>query len=272
MKRIVESDPLGMLHFLGLAGASAEPFDADLSTIKPQADYLLRVTEPDYLAHIEFQSTYAVDMGRRMLMYAAVTHYNTGLSVESTLILLREPADGRAITGNIEYGTNSFHYRVVRLWELEPEILLNGPAALLPLVPLTNTTEETLPGYVERMGARIQAEQTSSDLWAETMLLMGLKYDPDYSSRLLERVIRNMRESTTYQAILEEGREEGREEGVTLGVTRGERNFLLLGGTKRFGPPDTRTKSKLESVDSHEALVRLFNRLFEVNSWEDLLS
>jgi hypothetical protein len=94
MKRIVESDPLGMVKFLGLAGTSTEPFDADLATIKPQADYILKVTAPDYLAHIEFQSTYTVDMGRRMLMYSAVTHYNTSLPVESTLILLREQADG----------------------------------------------------------------------------------------------------------------------------------------------------------------------------------
>jgi hypothetical protein len=43
------------------------------------------------------------------------------------------------------------------------------------------------------MSARIQVEPTSGDLWAETMLLMGLKYDREYSSWLLERVIRNMR-------------------------------------------------------------------------------
>src|SRR4051794_35639649 len=107
MKRIVETDPLGMLRFLGLAGKSAEPFDADLSTISPQADYILRVGNPDYLAHIEFQASYKPEMGRRMLLYAAVAHYNHRLPVESVLVLLRKEADGPAITGTVPYGSNT---------------------------------------------------------------------------------------------------------------------------------------------------------------------
>jgi hypothetical protein len=55
---------------------------------------------------------------------------------------------------------------------------------------------------------------------------------------------------------------------VTLGLTRGERNFLLLGGCKRFGPPDAKTKAAIESVDSQETL----EKLFKVGAWEDLLS
>ena len=268
MKRIVESDPLGMLQFLGLTGASAEPFDADLATINPQADYILRVTEPDYLAHIEFQSTYRAEMSRRMLLYGAVAHYNTGLPIESSLILLREQADGPAITGRLEYGSNTFLYKVIRLWELPPESILNGPIALLPLLPLTKTAGDTLPSFVDKMEALIQTAPFPGDLWAETMLLMGLKYDEEYSLRLLERVIRNMRDSSTYQAVLAEGKAEG----LTQGQADGERNFLLRGGTKRFGPPDAKTRAALESVDSQETLERLFDRLFEVSSWEDLLS
>ena len=172
------------------------------------------------------------------------------------------------MTGRLEYGTNTFNYRVIRLWELQPEIILDGPTALLPLLPLTRTDENDLPHLFKKMESRIQAEQSTGDLWAETLLLMGLKYDPDYSLRLLERVMRNMRDSSTYQAVLAEGKAEG----ITQGLTIAERDFLLRGGTRRFGPPDAKTRTMLESVDSRETLERLFDRLFDVSSWEDLLS
>lgn len=72
-----------------------------------------------------------------------------------------------------------------------------------------------------------------------------------------------LQDSTTYQAIFEEGRQ--------IGVCRGYRRFLLLGGTKQFGSLDQKTEAVIESIDSEE-LSRLFDRLFEVSSWEDLLA
>jgi len=96
---------------------------------------------------------------------------------------------------------------------------------------------------------------------------MGLKYDPVFIESVLKGVLRKMRDSSTYQAILEEGRVEGRTEGRT----EGELYVLLRGGTRRFGPPDAKTKATLEGIDSQEVIDRLVDRLFDVTSWEDLL-
>ena len=76
-----------------------------------------------------------------------------------------------------------------------------------------------------------------------------------------------MKESSTYQAILQEGRDEGEAKGEA----RGERNFLLRVGAKRFGDPDDQTLSTINALSSLEQLDQLSDRLLEVESWAELL-
>lgn len=73
-----------------------------------------------------------------------------------------------------------------------------------------------------------------------------------------------MKESTTYQAILEEGRSEG--------IVEGEKKALLLLGTRRFGPPDAATRAAIVSLDSIGKLDQLTARLLDVSSWDELLA
>jgi hypothetical protein len=69
-----------------------------------------------------------------------------------------------------------------------------------------------------------------------------------------------MRESVTYQAILQEGREEE------------ARAILRRLGTKRFGPPSETARAVLEGISGIERLERLSERLLDVESWEELLA
>ena len=73
-----------------------------------------------------------------------------------------------------------------------------------------------------------------------------------------------MRDSSTYQAIVEEGLAQGRAEG--------ERRLLLLVGETRFGPPDDATRSRLEAITDADFLERLARRLMIVSSWSELLA
>jgi len=78
-----------------------------------------------------------------------------------------------------------------------------------------------------------------------------------------------MKESSTYQAILEEGKAEGKAEGKVEGKVEGRaegkvegrveeaRNLLLLLGTKRFGAPSAHTQAAIEAVGSVARLERL---------------
>ena len=113
-----------------------------------------------------------------------------------------------------------------------------------------------------------------------------------------------MRESVTYQAILEEGREEGRVKGREEGRVKGReegrvegreegreegrvegrvegreegrveelhRTILRL-GRERFGEADQTTRQDIEAITDIEALEELSLRLLKVSSWAELLS
>jgi hypothetical protein len=74
-----------------------------------------------------------------------------------------------------------------------------------------------------------------------------------------------MRESTTYQAILREGRIEGRLSGA--------RRMLLIQGEIRFGTPDERIREAVEMIRDLERLERMCLRILNTNihDWEGLL-
>ena len=95
-------------------------------------------------------------------------------------------------------------------------------------------------------------------LWTATFLLMGLKYDPNLTRQLLKGV-REMKESSTYQALVTEGSENE------------ARKLVLRLGAKRFGAPDESTRAAIEAISSLERLEQLAERLLEVESWQELL-
>jgi predicted transposase YdaD len=115
---------------------------------------------------------------------------------------------------------------------------------------------------MERRVSREASPEEAGRLWTATYVLMGLRYRAAMIARLLEGV-REMKESVTYQAILQEGREEGREEEA--------RAILLRQGTKRFGPPSEAARAALEAISAIERLERLSERLLDVENWEELI-
>ena len=75
----------------------------------------------------------------------------------------------------------------------------------------------------------------------------------------------SLRESTTYQAILREGRAEG-------GIAEAQR-FLIRLGTKRFLEPDAAVVATLEAIRDIERLEALGDRVLDpdIRDWGDLL-
>ncbi len=105
---------------------------------------------------------------------------------------------------------------------------------------------------------------TAGDLWTTTYVLMGLRYPRDVVDQALQGVMTGMRESATYQAILQEGEAKGE--------VKGRRATLLRQGRKKFGPPDAATLAVLETIGDIARLEQLSERLLEVNSWQELLA
>ena len=82
-KHLVEVDPLAWLRYVGLPGTEAELMDADLSTVTSEADRIIHVRGPEYLAHIEMQASYKTDMHVRVLVYGVLAFAKYGLPVQS---------------------------------------------------------------------------------------------------------------------------------------------------------------------------------------------
>ena len=68
--------------------------------------------------------------------------------------------------------------------------LLDRRCQLAPLAPITNVTEDELPGLVERMAVRLAEPHPSrSETLTATYLLMGLRYSEQVISQVLEGVM-----------------------------------------------------------------------------------
>lgn len=72
-----------------------------------------------------------------------------------------------------------------------------------------------------------------------------------------------MKESVTYQAILEEGRAEGQLEAA--------RKLLLDLGEQKFGKPDSKTAKRIKSIHKYKTLERFICRLLDADNWKELL-
>lgn len=96
----------------------------------------------------------------------------------------------------------------------------------------------------------------------------GGRWPEELVSKLLEGVT-NVQESTTYQAILREGRNEGLIEGRITG----EQQILVRQGTKKFGTPDAAILAAIAEIRDLEQLESLGERILDsdVNDWNSLL-
>jgi predicted transposase YdaD len=279
MKDLVQRYPEAWLPVLDWTGSGpVVPVNVDLSTVTAKADVVLQEGEPARcLLHIDFQSGPDRKVPRRTLMYNGLLQERFDLPVHSIVVLLRREAELSNLTGRVQYqarpnrGGMDFRYEVVRLWEWPVEGILAGGLGTLPLAPLCllpdgGTPEQALEGVIRRVAARLNQEAPPEDrpkLLTATFVLTGLRVSRETSIRLFQGV-GAMRESTTYQFILDEGRAEGRAEGV--------RNTLLRQGHKRFGPADAATQEALARITDLGRLERMSERLLDVATWEELLA
>ena len=271
VKTLVEQYPEDWLRSLGVPVEGPVTLkEADLSTVSANADKLLFVEQPEpTLVNLELQASRDDDLPYRLLVYASLILHQHRLKLLGLVVLLRRAADSPVLTGTVGYeatlgGRLDYQYRVVRVWEESPDWALQGGLGLIPLAPLTRITQSELPGVLQQMKTRLAGEPApvQNTLWATTYVLMGLRYPASITERVA-REVGTMKESATYQAILEEGREEGRVEEAG--------RMLLNWGTRRFGVPNEETEKRIKAL-TLEQLHELSPRLLDVESWEELLA
>jgi predicted transposase YdaD len=145
-------------------------------------------------------------------------------------------------------------------------LLLNGGLGTLPLAPLCNLKADELPAVIHRVDERLNQEAPpglAAKLLTAAFILTGLRFSREVAEQLFEGVVA-MRESSTYQMILAEGRGEGQTEEA--------RKVLLSLGGKRLGPPSEATIGRVRAIQQLERLEQLLERLLDVSDWDELLA
>ena len=280
-RQLIDRDPAAWLTWAGLTvDGPVQALDSEVSTVLAEVDKVLRVDAASpWLAHLEIQASRDQQLPLRLLEYHALLLHRHNLPVASVVVLLRSQADGEELDGELRRAdpmggvSLSFRYRVLRVWQRPVEELLTGGLGILPLAPLAAVEREEMRAVVERMNERIDREASpdvARNLWAATLLLLGLRYD-DLTVREVVRNMSWLQESSTYQAILAEGREEGREQGQEIGRTLEARRMLLRQGEQRFGTPSASVIATVEAISDIDRLEQLSLELLTATRWDELL-
>ena len=279
---------------LGLPSTlDVEPLDVNLTTVQVEADKVFRLKHPAAgLLHIEPQAGYDLTLPDRIQLYSLLLERQYGGPVYSVALLLRQRADTTTITGLIQRRYtdgqiyHEFRYHVIRVWELDLEPLMSGPIGAIPLALLTNQALGRLPELVDRIDERLHAEAIGDAarrrLLTSCYILAGMRYDGDDVHTAFARTM-GMKESTTYQAILQEGRveglqegrveglQEGREEGQHMGLIAARQEDLLDIIRERFGSVPELVEARIRATDDSAKLQAAIRQSVRVVDPNDIL-
>ena len=187
-------DPLAWPKLLEIQAKSIRLCNADLSTVNSQADLLLLIDE-QWELHVENESSSKTDTGRRIFEYNVLADKALGVPMRSVVVLLRPSASspmtsgsyGRRLPGGSKY--LSFHYEIIRVWEIPAEKFLSCGLGLLPFAFISKIEQEQLPELVLQAELRLKTEtdsKTASELWTAIDVIMGLRYTREQIEHLLK--------------------------------------------------------------------------------------
>jgi hypothetical protein len=262
------------------ASVAVEPLDADLSTVQPTADKVFRLLPPATgLLHIEPQSSWDGGFHDRLLLYNVLLEARYGGPVHTVALLLRREANTTALTGTVlrhfadgrEY--HRFTYDVIRVWELAADDLMAGSLGTVPLALLTDDAAPRLPELVTRFADRVAREAPEIDganlLLSCSYILLGLRYDKAVAEALF-RGVQKMRESSTYQAILDEGRVEGQTRERLRALRSLQENLIAMLGD-RFGKLDPELEARIRASIEDDRLLAATRQVPRIASPADLV-
>ena len=141
-KFLTEAQPDDWVSLFSLPIGQTQVLDADLSTVTAAADRVFRVgAKEPYLLHLEFQGNVDTEFALRSLLYNAGLRARYKLPVKTAGILLRpfhghQHLTGEALWHDPEELAIAFHYRVIRIWQMPVQRLLQAGLSLLPLAPV----------------------------------------------------------------------------------------------------------------------------------------
>jgi predicted transposase/invertase (TIGR01784 family) len=228
-----------------------------------RADSLAFLQADNQILHLEFETLPYSDppMPFRMLDYYVRLKRQYFCSINQVVIFLQQTASEQAFVSEYRDDNTLHRYRVIRLWEEDPALLLSVPG-LLPLATLsqTNSPRNLLEQVADRI-ATIEEPNQQADLLACSQVLAGLRFEKNLIRQLFRK--ETMRESVIYQEIHEDGLLEGRQQEALSFVTR------LV--TRRFGTIAPEMQEQIQTL-SIEKLEDLGEALLDFSKATDLVN
>ncbi len=154
--------------------------------------------------------------------------------------------------------------------------LATAPLAVLGKLPETLGLKDGLAAVVRQLAERLEREATGDQadrLLVAAYVLTGLRLKtPDEVKQLFQGASIAMRESVTYQAILQEGEKIGEKMGWRRGRIRELHRMILRLGRVQFGEADEATRQQIKAMRDIDRLEDLTERLLIVSSWDELIA
>ncbi len=235
----------------------------ELSLQPIRADYMAQYDLEDEILHAEFETDPGDSdppLPLRMLDYFVRTYRRERKLVRQVVVVLAETA--AHIPDEFHVGETHHRYRVIKMWEQDPEPLLAEPG-LAPLAVLARTDQpETLIRQVADVVQKIPDFGLRSDSTAAAFMLAGLRFDQTLLRSLFREEI--MKHSSTYLDLVERSEQRGIVQGA-LGMLK----ELLK---HHFGQLPEVVEERLAKLDA-PTLIQLgveqsnLSSLDEVASW-----
>ncbi|MBG1265101.1 Rpn family recombination-promoting nuclease/putative transposase [Nostoc sp. WHI] len=275
LKYLVEQYPEDFIRYLLASEATdIQILKTELNQEPIRADSVTFLQTANKILHLEFQTLPASTppLPLRMLDYWVRLYRQYNCDIEQVVIFLK-PTTSQAVFIDQFTARNTTHrYRVIRIWEQDPEPLLLSPG-LLPLATLARTdSPQSLLRQVADQVSKIEEAATKQSISVCTQLLAGLVFEPELIRQFLRR--EDMKESAIYQEILQEGLQEGREQGIEQGIEQGRQSELRLVMrllTRRLGSINSQLQSRLQNLPIAE-LENLGEVLLDFATEADLIN
>ena len=284
MKKLVGGNPQDFLSWVLDKAEFMQQLPYELSVENVYADGLIEAmfVGKRTLVHLEFQSSYDLRIGERLLEYNVLaSRQYSYLPVYSYVIYLKDcgSVPQSPFTRNSPVGEEviRFQYGSIELHRITSrEMQQTDLVGLLPLLPLTKdgAKREIIEDMITRL---VAAEQTES-LWIGYALAAKvMKHDLQWLRRRFAVFSDFLRDSPVYQEVLEEGLEKGLETGLARGREEGlqqelqrQRDTLINITLDRFPELVRQMKKEASDVDDPAMLSRLIVKLSTARTVEEV--
>lgn len=194
---------------------------SELSSEPIRADSLIFLESSALILHLEFQTSPDENMPLRMLDYwVRIRRRFPTREIHQTVIYLKPTNSNLVFQNSFTSAETNHRFQIIRMWEQLPQSLQQYQG-LLPFVTLcqTDNPEELLRQAAQQIEG-IDDKKVQADLITAAYVISGLTLEKEIAKRILRQEV--MRESVTYQEILQEGEVKGKAEGLAEGLARGK--------------------------------------------------